>query len=37
METIDLIPVTLDLGEIAARLRFDPVRAGFDSLDELIA
>jgi hypothetical protein len=37
METIDLIPVTLDAGEIAARLRFDPVRAGFESLDELIA
>jgi len=37
METIDLIPVTLDPGEIAARLRFDPVRAGFDSLDELVA
>ncbi|OGD25152.1 MAG: hypothetical protein A2Y69_00520 [Candidatus Aminicenantes bacterium RBG_13_59_9] len=37
METIDLIPVILDPGEIAARLRFDPVRAGFESLDELIA
>jgi hypothetical protein len=37
MVTIDLIPVTLDKGEIAARLRFDPVRAGFESLDELIA
>ena len=37
METIDLIPVILDPGEIATRLRFDPVRAGFDSLDELIA
>jgi hypothetical protein len=37
METIDLIPVTLDPADIAARLRFDPVRAGFDSLDELIA
>ena len=37
METIDLIPVTLDPGEIAARLRFDPVRAGFDSLDGLVA
>ena len=36
METIDLIPVTLDPGEIAARLRFDPLRAGFESLDELI-
>ena len=37
METIDLIPVTLDPGEIAARLRFDPVRAGFESMDELVA
>ena len=37
METIDLIPVTFDPGEIAARLRFDPARAGFESLDELIA
>jgi hypothetical protein len=36
METIDRIPVTLDPGEIAARLRFNPVRAGFDRLDELI-
>ena len=24
-------------GELAARLRFDPARAGFDSLDELVA
>ena len=37
METIDLIPVTLDPVEMAVRLRFDPVRAGFESLDELIA
>jgi hypothetical protein len=37
MQTIDLIPVMLDPVEIAARLRFDPVRAGFESLDELIA
>jgi len=36
METIDRIPVVLDPGEIAARLRFDPVRAGFENLDELI-
>jgi hypothetical protein len=36
METINSIPVILDVGEIAARLRFDPVRAGFESLDELI-
>jgi len=37
MEIIDKIPVILDPGEIAARLRFDPVRAGFESLDELLA
>jgi hypothetical protein len=37
METIDRIPVILEAGEIAARLRFDPVRAGFESLDGLIA
>ena len=37
METTGPIPVTLDVTEISARLRFDPVRAGFDSLDELIA
>jgi len=37
MEIIDKIPVILDPGEIAARLRFDSVRAGFESLDELIA
>jgi hypothetical protein len=36
METINLIPVTLDPGEIAVRLRFDPVRAGFENLDELV-
>ncbi|MGZ5424602.1 MAG: vitamin B12 dependent-methionine synthase activation domain-containing protein [Candidatus Aminicenantales bacterium] len=37
METTGPIPVILDVGELAARLRFDPVRAGFDSLDELVA
>ena len=36
MEIIDKIPVILDTGEIAARLRFDPVRAGFENLNELI-
>jgi hypothetical protein len=36
METIDLIPVALEPEELAVRLRFDPVRAGFESLDELI-
>ena len=34
---MDLIPVFLDPREIAVRLRFDPARAGFESLDELIA
>lgn len=37
METMDRIPVILDAGEVATRLRFDSVRAGFESLDELIA
>ena len=37
METIGPIPVVLDPAEIAARLRFDPARAGFESMDELIA
>jgi hypothetical protein len=37
METIAVIPVILNPQEIAARLRFDPVRAGFESLAELIA
>ena len=37
METVASIPVTLDLGEIAPRLRFDPGRAGFDSLADLVA
>ena len=36
MQTIDPIPFTLDPVEIAVQLRFDPVRAGFDNLDELI-
>ena len=36
METTGPIPVILDVGELAARLRFDPVRAGFESLDELV-
>lgn len=30
------IPVALNAAEIAARLRFDPARAGFESLDELV-
>lgn len=37
METMDRIPVILDAGEVATRLRFDPVRAGFESMDELVA
>jgi hypothetical protein len=37
MEKNDPISVTLDAGEIAARLRFDPARAGFGSLDGLVA
>lgn len=37
METTGPIPVTLDPAEIAERLRFDPARAGFASLDELVA
>jgi hypothetical protein len=37
METTGQIPVVLDLKEIAARLRFDPARAGFGSLEELVA
>lgn len=36
METTGPIPVALDAQELAVRLRFDPRRAGFDSLDELI-
>jgi len=37
METTGPIPVVLNVGEIAARLRFDPARAGFESMDELVA
>ena len=36
METIDPIVVALDAGEITARVRFDPERAGFERLDGLI-
>ena len=36
MEIIDKIPVSLYPAEITLKLRFDPVRAGFESLDELI-
>jgi hypothetical protein len=37
MTIFDLIPLTLDAAEISARLRFDPARAGFDSLKDLVA
>jgi hypothetical protein len=37
METFDFISVTLDQLELATKLRFDPARAGFDSLDGLAA
>ena len=33
MTIIERIPVTLTKAEIAARLRFDPAKAGFDELD----
>jgi hypothetical protein len=36
MATTGPIPVVLDAEEIAARLRFDPARAGFESLDDLV-
>jgi hypothetical protein len=36
MEKITAIPLMYDASEIGGRLRFDPARAGFDSLDELI-
>jgi hypothetical protein len=36
METTGPIPVILDVKEIAPHLRFDPARAGFESLDELV-
>jgi hypothetical protein len=37
METIGVIPAPLDVTVLAARLRFDPARAGFGSLDGLVA
>ena len=37
MEILDRIPIVLDAADIAARLRFDPARAGLGSLDELVA
>lgn len=36
MDIIERLPVTLDPDDIASRLRFDPARAGFTSLDPLI-
>jgi hypothetical protein len=37
MEIIDGIPVELDPAAVVQRLRFDPARAGFPSLDGLVA
>jgi Vitamin B12 dependent methionine synthase, activation domain len=37
MEVIDTIPLALDPADVVRQLRFDPVRAGFDSLDELLS
>ena len=37
MDQFLTIPIMLNPAEISGRLRFDPTRAGFDSLDELIA
>lgn len=37
MELVESIPFDLDAAEIAVRLRFDPSKAGFASLDELVA
>ena len=37
METTSPVPVSLDPGEIATRLRFDPARARFEDLDDLVA
>ena len=37
METTGPIPVILDVKEIAVRLRFDPAKSGFESLDGLVA
>lgn len=37
MEIIDTIPFALDPADVARRLRFDPVRAGFDGLDGILA
>jgi hypothetical protein len=37
MELLDPIPAVLDDGDIATRLRFDAERAGFESLNELVA
>ena len=37
MEIVDRIPISLDAAEIVKRLRFDPARAGVESLVELVA
>ncbi|MBP7707439.1 MAG: hypothetical protein KA243_09360 [Candidatus Aminicenantes bacterium] len=36
MDVIERLPVAFDVAEVSARLRFDPARAGFPSLDGLI-
>ena len=36
MVIVDPIPVTFDLEEVSARLRYDAARAGFDSLEGLV-
>ena len=36
MDVIERLPVAFDAAEVSARLRFDPARAGFPSLDGLI-
>jgi hypothetical protein len=37
MEIIERIPFSLDPDDVARRLRFNPARSGFSSLDELLA
>jgi hypothetical protein len=37
VETAELIPVKFSASEVAARLHFDPARAGFETLDGLFA
>ncbi len=35
MEIFDVLPISLDPSDLAERLRFNPERAGFPSLDDL--